>query len=281
MALLLDDPDRATILRTIDQHRARVDRLSARILQDPLSGLRQQWFNSIAKLTHQVACFEYAVGAPISVVRDQLAVATDAFVELFRLRGTYKSIVTTVVSRGVNSSGGRPEQINEVVDLTMTNSRKAHIAMCDALLAGQTESAMVVSDSEWDAPDAEYEPAQGFCSQDDVVLAAAFRDLFLNKLDDARTTLESAVVRGEWAKSYRVVLGAMIDSNPKMLRLAIESHLTRFGVVNHPRSATSDPDEFLCVRVLGACRIALNRETLSPGDLAFTVSQIPLELALA
>ena len=130
----------------------------------------------------QIGRFLYALGHPLSEVRNYLSEAASYMHKVFELRGTQNPFpVSAVTTNRMGRNIKRQSlQAPESADYSLTNPADGLQGLFLALIVGDLQLARSIAEMMWDPPDAEYiHPKSDVCTTDQQHLAYAIKHVVL------------------------------------------------------------------------------------------------------
>jgi hypothetical protein len=226
------------------------------IAKTPPERLIYAWA-AVANDYRELAHVLYASGEPLDRVRELLVSSARAHLELATLR---RAGAPCTVDPSLYSTG---------------NSRSTYLAICMALIGGQSNLALALAPLVWDPPDASYvAPNSVICTDMQQALAYAMKYALLENRDEAEAQLAHLTRVPEDIVGELLMMRGLISAQPERLLKGIV-----LALAWHAREA-AEPDNyrvpkyFLCVPALGLAARGLQRglvarEQLPANDVYF------------
>ncbi len=245
----LESVDAALTARLLADHRQHALKLTEMIRADAGS-LLQSRYSSLSSDYEVIALFSYALGLPLSDVREAFSQAAQSFQRVLELRGTTEAFPVVVLKYDASRSPDDRQACAEPVslhgegtqDYSLTNSQSSYVAVCEALIGCDDSTATRIARMIWDPPDASYIGPRSYCTPNDQHLAYALRELLhgtkasaeaeleklnLTRSSDARIAHEAVMIRSLLNGSRR----RFVDGLSELLEWHRRAAATRQGVV--------------------------------------------------
>lgn len=258
---------------------------------DTLLPQRQQYAaSSLASSYKHLAASQFAVGEPLTLVKENLRNSAKWTLRVFELRGT---AYAAIVSKPIYSKENPGEILEEKVltppdarDYSATNSRKGYQGIYNSLVGGDYETDRQIAALIWDPPDADYIhkfSPHVCCTPNDQHHAYALREYYAGNTTEAvahlkkvrtGTTPKNEMVLGFQAKMLLAIL-------TKDLQLFVDNliPLLDWHEQNAKRKPNHDASEFyLCLPALGLSVLALHSGLCQVDNLPPYYIHFPLEL---
>ncbi len=271
----------------LDHSKTYVPELIAKLQSEPGKLLKTRW-SSLASDYETIALYSYALGSPLSEVRQSFRNCVIAYAKVVENREGESGFSAYDLRYQSDFPPGHSDSIAEFKplydekskDYSLTNSRNQYLAVCEALIAGEDALADQLARSIWDPSNASYIGPRSFCTPNDQCLAYALREFFKGNTVDAqfelnkfRRTKVSAVANDEAA-----MIQSLLDNNADHFKDGLASLLARHGREAVSKKNSSNPEFFICVPGLGLCKIAILRQMLTREELPQKNVFLPIEL---
>jgi hypothetical protein len=251
----------------------------AEYLAEPSKFPQRQW-SSVARQHRFIWGRKYALGYPLSEVREAMRGEVDAYREVFRLRGTdpgFPVYMLKVLDPSLPPGEPGAVKLTEKdppahVDHTLTNSCRSYDVACRALILQDFDAAKELALGAWDPPDAKWvSPRSESCTPNDQNLSYGLREYFRGDLDAASAFLKRVrPFHGELRDTVdqAAMVRAIIENNGPEFLLALE-RLLAWHANEAPKGKNSRSSEyFLCLGALGLSALALRHGVI-------TIPQLP------
>ena len=268
-------------------HKAKLGGLLDMIASEPVK-LPHSMYNKVADRYKAIGRYLYALGFPMETVKDAIRKAANAYLEVFRLRGTDPAFPAYTFTYDPNHAPGTPESILEfkpihgegAMDYSLTNSHKGFAAVCEALIAGEDELATRIAGLIWDPPNASYIGPRSFCTPNDQHLGYGLREFFGGCFNAMEAELAQIRVRqSDDAISHQAsMLQALATKDDVEFCSSLDALLVRHAKLANSKKNRRDTDFYICTRGLGLCRLALRHRNLATEDLPQDNVFLPVEL---
>lgn len=259
-------------------------------LAEQTSNFPQRRWEGIASEYQLIWGEKYALGYPLSEVREAMHGEVDAFVEIFRLRGTdpgFQVYIVEVLDPSLPFGHPGAAKVTEKnppghVDHTTTNSHKSYKVACRALLLQDFKTAKEFALGAWDPPDAKWvSPRCEWCTPNDQNLSYGLREYFRGDLQAAAAFLKRVrPFRGELRNTVdqAAMLQAIIDNNGQQFLLGLD-RLLSWHAREAPKGKNSrSPEYFLCLGALGLSALALRQGVVTIPQLPQDNPFFPVEM---
>lgn len=280
----LDCFDAETARMALSIFRDNVPKLLGMMRAEP-EELPQRRQDILASQYQDIALYYYALGYPITAVIEGFRRAVDAYVQVFRLRGTAAPFEAYVVEPSPRDETGsespaysmRPLHNGER-DFSSTNSRKAYYATCLALGVGDEQSASELTERIWDPPGASYIGPASFCTFDDQRLAYALRALYEGRQEDVGAELDRISQRAEEVRLQAELLRAIQREDATNFVRDLGAFLRWHEKEARLKKNRNNPEFFLSIPALGLTHLAIARRVCSLDDIEVNSPFLPRDL---
>lgn len=270
----------------LQTHQEHIPELLAMIKSEPAK-LRQIRYSSLASSYNEIALTSYALGYPLDVVAKNLRSAVQAYVEVFRLRGTeppFEAYEVVPAAQETVTLGGDPFVIRPLhdpasKDYSLTNSRKNYYAVCKSLIVGDMSSATELAGVIWDPPGAPYLGKNSeVCTPNDQRIAYAMRRYYacdptgveaeLRGLSSASTSI------GAQATMWR----GLVSLDGHLFVNGLDSLIRRHEKEARLKENRFESEFFICIPALGLARLALRDGVCGFHELPSDSVYLPIQL---
>jgi hypothetical protein len=236
--------------------------------------LTQVEYALLAEDCKDIGMLKYALGLPLDETHEALAEATEAYLQVFALRGTQAAFEVAVVTDGE----AKPLREPGATDVSLTNSRRGLRAMYVALIAKGETIAREIAAHVWDPPGATYIGTESeVCTPDDQQLAYAMKALLLGKKSEALSLLPAPPV-----SSFALMQTELIKMLSAGRKEGFMAGLTDLLAWHRWQIADAENrkniDLFFSVPGLALCRYALGCGLTERGELPGQTVFLPLDL---
>lgn len=236
-----------------------------------------------------VGSIAYALGYPITFVRDAFASSGFACDKVFELRGTMDTFPVTIITIDNRYPDGDPRHVRQrpkdppnTKDHTMTNSRGNIKGVYAALVGGEFALASDLASLAWDPPDAKWVSWNSvICTPNDQHLAYAVKHFFAGEVDQMEAELKRLRARPRQEPEREYIVGmwrAIVDRNAFQFREWLFDLLNwhEWEAKKHDPIAASDL--YLSVPGVALATLAVKRGVCSISQLPANNVYLPIEL---
>ncbi|MEW4564695.1 hypothetical protein AB1K70_19300 [Bremerella sp. JC770] len=237
----------------------------------------QSNYNSLYHFLKSIGSLRYALGYPLSEVRQSYVESVEAYLKVVELRGTvvYKVIKEPMTSEPTQEDWDRTPV---TIEYGFGNSNESYQASCLALIANQDDLARQIGEKIWDPDDATYISSRSTsCTRNQHHLAYAFRELLADSPESSEAELKKIHVQKREAAIFyqKKLIRALGTANKALfldgLSLLVDKHKKR-------ARSTKEVDDYLCIAALGLCKLALKHSVCVLDDFPQDDVHLPLQL---
>jgi len=250
----------------------------ADILDDALAPQRQMSqveYVMLADACKDIGMLKYGLGYPLGETRGAFSEAAEAYLRVFKLRGTQSAFQVTVVS----DEQAKPLREPGATDESLTNSKRGLQAVYVALIAGRELLARQIAAHIWDPPGATYiGPESEVCTPDDQQLAYAVKALLLTHSSDALSHLHLRCPSSSTAQVQANLIETLITNRAAECIARVNDLLDWHRQQAMSAEGRNNMDLFFSIPGLALCSQALGRAIVQHRELPERHVFLPLLL---
>lgn len=236
-----------------------------------------------------IGYYLYGLGFPLQEVAKSFREAANAYLTVFRLRGTEApfpvQVLTIAPGRTPADSGmvvgDRPLHPPASSDFSPTNSKRGLEAVFLALVGHDPELASELAGLIWDPPNASYiGPKSEVCTPNEQHFAYSVKHLLANDFMNARSELRRLPTTNweDWVSGVRKMTEGIIEHDKSLFLEGVREELCRHGKEAKKKSNSWRPEFYVSLHSLGMVILATQLDITKLADLPQGDVYLPLDL---
>jgi len=248
----------------------------------------QTLYSSFVMDYRAIGLYRYALGYPLSDVKQAFSDAAKAYLKVFDLRGTEPPFPAYSVTYDPRYPPADPRSLVEFTklydenakDFSVTSSRRSWLAVCVALVAGEDAVADQLAAMIWDPPDAPYVAWGALTTPNHQRLAYALRQLFLGDTAGVASELKGLRPRKTQPDiGYQAIMVRALAINERPVFMEGLWPLLAWHEKQARLSENRElPEFYVCISGLALCNLAVRRQLCTFEDLPRDNVFLPVNL---